>query len=652
MCGILGLTAPLNFKFNFEKFITANNLMLNRGPDCEGYLFTNNSDAVAYAKANNSNCKAINIESPANLALGHRRLAITDLSDDASQPMTESTGRYWIVYNGQIYNHIELRKELEKLGYNFKTDHSDTEVILNAYACWGINCLEKLNGTWAFSIWDSFKNTILLARDRLGVRPLFYYKNDSVFCFSSNLNSILELGLFKPKVSNKSIYNYLTYSHVPAPNTIYEDVYKLKAAHYIYFDIDANKVIQKRYWQPYQNIKINKDITEREAQIKFKDILTNAINIRLKADVNSGVLLSGGVDSSTIVALADSNTKLKTFSVGFENNETYKNELLNAKKIANLFETDHTELIVNKPEFFNTLNTVALLQDEPVSDTANLPLYLIAQIVKKNDIKVLLAGEGSDELLVGYEHWRMIYEYEKIFLNKPKLASFTRAALKFGGLKNKGQHYHKWLDKTKNNYPTFWSGTDIADDQTKKNLFTPDALQNLYSYSSFNALKEVYDEYNSFSEYNTIEWMRFSDFNNRLPDGLLARLDKMMMNSSIVIREPFLDYQLISFINSLPVKYLVSSKIEKKILKKSMEGILPNEIIYRKKDSFTVPLTSIYSENEDIQQVRKIIREFNAKENIFSDSFINSIDFKNNISLHWAVYNLALWFTNNKYLKN
>jgi asparagine synthase (glutamine-hydrolysing) len=648
MCGISGIISLNHQKVNSAQIVAMSDEMIKRGPDGEGYLITNNDEYSRLLKNDRKDALVISLQHSQCLTLGHRRLATTDLNCLASQPMTDVTERYAIVYNGQIYNHIELRKELVIYGYKFKTDHSDTEVILNAYSHWGIDCLQKFNGMWAFCIWDTVENTFFISRDRVGKQPVFYSFNNGLFYFASELNALLKSNTIERAMDEHSIYDYLTYTNVPAPNTIYKKIKKLPAAHYLFFK-PGEQILTKRYWNPVKLTKTS-ELSEVEIIEQIREKLYESTRLRMQSDVQVGMLLSGGLDSSINLACMSkySNEPVRTYTVGFENNSTYQNEFKYSRIVASHYKANYKELLIGEKEFFDSLPTIAYCQDEPIADTANIPIYLVSELAQQDGTKILISGEGSDELFIGYEHWRLIYEFEKLFRNRPKLASYANALHKNSFLKNKGKHYENWYYKVKNNWPVFWSGTEVNTEATKHSILTKDFLNKIGSYNSFMPIADLYESMLSIKPYETFEWMTISDLQNRFPDQLLARLDRMMMACSIEGRNPFLDVNLIELTLTIPSSLKIKNKTEKHLLKQAFKNILPDEVINRPKDSFTIPLNNLFKNENRKKEHIAIIEEFNREKDIFSKHYIKQLECPSNIKNFWNILNLALWYKQHK----
>lgn len=643
MCGISGIISLNQKKIDYSLLAQMTKKMEKRGPDGEGFLITNNNEFAASFNTGNTSSSMVQLQHAQNIGLGHRRLSITDLSPAAAQPMCDVSKRYWIVFNGQIYNHGPLRLKLEQLGHTFKTHHSDTEVILNAYSQWGINCLQEFDGTWSFCLWDSLENTVFIARDRMGVRPVYYTAYNGMFYFASEMNALITDKNVSRELDHRGIYDYLTYTHVPSPGTIFRDIKKLPAAHYLFFK-PGERLSAVRYWSPIVTEPLL-NLSEKEIISMIREKIYNAVHTRMQADVQVGMLLSGGLDSSINLACMSkfSPGPVKTYTVGFENKNQYRNEFDHARKVSALFKADYHELLVSEKDFFNFLPHLAYLQDEPIADPAITAIYFISKLASEDNVKVLLGGEGSDELFIGYQHWRLIYEFEKVFRDKPLLAGAFAYLHKKSVFRNKRPHYQAWSYKLSKKWPTFWGGTEIRTEADKHKILSPDFLNKIGYYNSFEPLNDLFSELTAKKPYETFEWMTINDLQHRLPDQLLARLDRMMMAASIEGRHPFLDSNIIEFVLRIPQPLKVRQRTEKYLLKKAFENILPNEIIYRSKDSFSVPMNELFRDTKRKKEYLDVITTFNHHTGIFQKPYIKQLESPARLKEFWNVLNLALW---------
>jgi asparagine synthase (glutamine-hydrolysing) len=644
MCGITGIIGWNGVAADPAVLVRMTDEITHRGPDGEGFLITNAAEAAAQLQQQRPGAIVVSRQHRGQVAMGHRRLSIVDLSNTAGQPMTEVTGRYWIVFNGEIYNHATLREELKQKGYTFKTDHSDTEVILNAYACWGVDCLQKFNGMWAFCLWDTQENTFFLARDRAGKKPLYHALHQGQFYFASELKALLVNRNIPRQIDQKAVYDYLTYMMVPAPGTIFKDIYKLPAAHYLLFKA-GEEIKPVRYWSPFSNAPELR-LSEKEIMEGIRERIYEAARLRMLADVEVGVLLSGGLDSSiNLACLSKYATKpIKAFSVGFANRNGYKNEFEYAEKVAKKFNAEYHELTLTEKDFLDFFPEMVYYQDEPIADTANIPIYYIAKTARKNNVKVLLGGEGSDELFVGYELWKLSRQFANLLEGKPGMASLAAGLHKNSPAKHKRLFYFNWYEKVRNRQPVFWSGTELRSEKQKLAMLSPEFRNSLSGYSSFEPMREFYELYHSKGDKEKYTWMTAADLQYRLPDLLLARLDRMLMAASVEGRNPFLDVNVIEYAMRIPAAMKTSGGQEKSILKKAFEGILPHDIIYRKKDSFTVPLDHLFNSKEFKGRARDAIASFNRSAHVFSEDYIKNLTGRAAGGELWNISNLALWY--------
>ncbi len=642
MCGIAGIIELQNRQIDPDVLVRMTDEIVHRGPDGEGYLFSNNESYCEQLKLKRPGSIVISKKHHASLAFGHRRLSILDLSSSAGQPMVEASNRYWIIYNGEIYNHSDLRKELKTLGYQFKTDHSDTEVILNAYACWGVSCLQRFNGMWSFCIWDSERDTFFISRDRAGKKPLFYTEHKGCFYFSSEMKAILTNRDIPRELSEHAIYDYLTYMMVPAPETIFKNIFKLPAAHYLLFKA-GEKPHPVRYWTPFTE---EPDLEPNENEIieGIRERIFEASRLRMIADVEVGVLLSGGIDSSiNLAALSRYATRpIKAFSVGFVNKHGYKNEFEFARKVAAQFKAEYHELTITENDFLEFFPQMIRYQGEPIADTANIPIYYIAKAARETGVKVLLGGEGSDELFVGYELWKLSRQFARLMEGKPRLASMMQFIQRNSPARLRRVFYYSWYEKIKKGQPVFWSGTELRSEKAKISILSSDFLMRIGSYNSFDPMCKWYAEYKHYGG-DRYKWMTASDLQFRLPDLLLARLDRMLMAASVEGRNPFLDVNVIEYAMRIPASLKTNKNEEKYILKKAFEGILPDEIIYRPKDSFTVPITRLFDNKNFKGMALSAISRFNDTTGIFTPKYLDSLNQNSNSAELWNVANLALW---------
>lgn len=652
MCGLAGvISLKEKMDIDAESIYKMGTVIAHRGPDSAGYLFggeqlaesTYNQLLSKYPK----NVDYIYEKHHQNCVFIHRRLSIIDISTAAAQPMVDTTNRLYIIFNGEIYNHKELRKELEADGYHFATKHSDTEVILNSYLKWGVHCLEKLRGMFAFVIWDKQENSFFIARDRVGVKPFYYANINGYFCFGSEIKSILQLPFVKREVNEKGFYNYLTFLSVPAPETMFKDIYKLPAGHYML--IKNGQVSEPvQYWDVFDNVALTNQ-SEEEIKKQIIDELKVSVKLRTEADVPVGVFLSGGIDSSLNTALfTESSTEpVKSFSVGYENDEkltTYKNEFQYSRLIANLLKSDYKEKEITQKEFIDFLSDLVYHQDEPIADPVCVPVYYVSKLARDNNVTVCQVGEGSDELFWGYQSWKQQLALHKLN-NIPFLTPFKWFALKgLELIKKDNTVYYEWLRKgITDDKQLFWAGSIALGEHDKNKIIHKNLRNKFKNYSSWESIKQHYDKFKKVApEKSQLNWMTYIDLKHRLPELLLMRVDKMSMAVSLEARVPFLDHKFIEYAMGIPTALKTKNNESKYILKKAVEGILPNEIIYRKKQGFGAPVFDWFF--EDLGEFAKAeIYDFNKNYDFFDTEHVKHLFETKQGKKIWYILNFVLW---------
>lgn len=567
MCGIVGIIG----KTNKELLHKMAESLIHRGPDDSGFYIE-----------------------PNEVALGHRRLSIIDIHG-GKQPFT--INEYHLIYNGEIYNYLELKSELEKLGHIFKTK-SDTEVLLRAFIQYGPKCLEKLNGIFAFAIWNSNTKELFLSRDRFGVCPLYYSQVNSNFYFASETKALLQVPEIKRDLNHEAIHEYLTFRYVRSEITFFKDIKKFPPAHFAIYK--NQNLLFKRYWHLDDNTSQN-GISLHDSLEKYRELLVDSVKIRaLRSDVPVGAYLSSGIDSSSIVSLMSQFSKVKTFTIGFNSEVDEFNE---SRDISRRLGTEHNEILLNKSDW-DLLPKIIYHLDEPVGDPIILPTYSLSSFASKS-VKVVLTGDGADELLGGYVHHQSFLRLQKAlrFISPNKLQSISNV-LKFipANLLNIFFPYPANLSESgKERAITFLNSISSETSMYLNfaSLFTKDETDELYSKS----LKEKLSKYetNHFShtknllngklEANTLFHRVVSlDLQTWLPNQILHKSDRLLLANSLEGRQPFLDYRLAEFVHNLPDNYKTSFTQTKLILRKAMKNILPRKNINLKKKAFYLPI--------------------------------------------------------------
>lgn len=510
------------------------------------------------------------------IALGHARLSIIDLSHGADQPMYDQEDRHVIVFNGEIYNYREVRNQLD---YPWKTS-SDTEVILAAFKKWGVDCLSKLNGMFAFAIWNKSDSSLFIARDRVGIKPFYYALNDKKLAFSSEIRSLLASGLAEKKIDRSGLIDYLSRAAVKTPKTILKGVSQLLPGHYAIFKDGELKSYP--YWQLVRPQGIaEKPKSAEEAQAKIKELFERSIDSRMVADVKVGAFLSGGIDSSAVVAVMaeQSETPVSTFSIVFDEKEY--DESTYSRMIADKYKTEHTEiklkpqlLIDELPGFFKSI-------DSPTVDGINT--YLVSKLVRNTGIKVVLTGLGGDELFAGYPNfvrWKKFRNLSWLFLN-PFSRLAVRAILKVYPVRAISKLFDL-QQSAKTGFTGFYANS--------RRIFLKHELDNLIDQSGagenpdwIDLNGEILDSYPSLSQYSVAE------MSNYTLDVLIKDTDQMSMAWALEVREPFFDYQMIEYALNVPDEFKFDAKTPKSLLVKALGDLLPYDVVYRPKKGFSFP---------------------------------------------------------------
>lgn len=624
MCGIVGfLSFDGNYPISDSLLESARDTMAHRGPDDAGLQ--------------------VIVDGSALVGLGHRRLSILDLTPLGHQPMSTADGRLWIVFNGEIFNYRELRRSLEDDGgYRFLST-SDTEVILYAVRHWGLEgSLKRFRGMYAFALYDRDSGTLKVVRDPLGVKPLYFHMRDKFFAFASEIKALLAMPGIQKRLNERALYHYLTFANAPAPETFFEGIHKLEAGTYLEIDAKGNKK-HIRYWDPARfspNGNLIPD--EQECILKIRSLLRQAVARRMVSDVPFGVFLSGGVDSSLNVALMaeQMDRPVETFSVGILGDPS--NEFNYARQVANHFKTNHHEIMIGDDDFLSFLPRMAYLQDEPMADPVCVPLYYVSRLAREAGTIVIQVGEGSDEIFAGYDMYRSFKNWTDGSYNR---YSALPAALK----KITYDIAHGLFDPARSDAlrramlcePLFMGNAIAFWDEEKQSLLNISSP----SETSSELINRVIRD---FTNGDTLWKIINLELKNRLPELLLMRVDKMSMGASIETRVPFLDEDLVEYALTIPSELKQRNGHNKYILKKAAEGIIPNDIIYRKKWGFCGSATNMMTD-KIVKYAREKILDSPLTAQIFNRDYISQI-FNNHVKQKrfnsfkiWNLLNLSLW---------
>jgi asparagine synthase (glutamine-hydrolysing) len=606
MCGIAGF---IDFhsesgKLELSKMTDA---ISHRGPDASGYYFDQKSNYSA--------------------GLGHRRLSVIDLSPAGNQPMQFLNGRYWIIFNGEIYNYVELREILTGLGHKFET-HSDTEVILHAYHEWGASALKYFIGMFALAILDTLDEKLFCCRDRAGVKPFFYYWHDDVFLFGSELKALLANPFFNKEIEIKAVSSYMQFGYVPAPLCIFKNTNKLLPAHSLLLDLKSRKVSTTKYWDVYDSYNQAKlKISIGDAIEETEKILEKAFNYRMVADVPVGVFLSGGYDSSCLVALLQKNKsrRIKTFTIGFDDEKL--NEAQYAKEIAGILGTEHHEYYCSEKDALDVIPDLPFYYDEPFGDSSSIPTILVSKMARQS-VTVALSADAGDEIFGGYDRYAWMLKYYKKMNAIPSFARKSGAALlnsipiyklpfyrddnifrkkyeKLAGILNDPGAQNIFMGMT----------VDYTESE-RKSLF----IQKPETFYSAHFSKELQSDY-----FDPLTYAMAKDYQTYMVDDVLQKVDRATMSVSLEGREPFLDQNIIEWVGKLPVEYKIYNGQRKYILRKIVHKYIPEKLMDRPKMGFAVPV------NSWLEGVLKPLVEnylgkpFIQKQNIFNYEFIEQV---------------------------
>lgn len=630
MCGLTGIIA---FTEEGKKHLTnigaATNTLNKRGPDAEGFYRNG------------------------NIALGHRRLSIIDTSDSAAQPFTDLSGRFTIVFNGEIFNYKELRKNLESKGIQFKSK-SDTEVLLYLFISEKEKCLSLLDGEFAFAIYDTHSNELFIARDRFGIKPLYYYLDKDALIFGSEMKALIAAGIPK-KIDTASLEMYLHLNYIPAPYSIFEDVFKLDAGTFLF--VSKNGELKKTAYYSLPELKEKKYITDYEkAQKKLAELLEHAVQQRMIADVPLGTFLSGGIDSSIITAIASKHTKnLNTFSIGYADEPLF-DESEFAELVAKKHKTNHTTFKLTNEDLYANLHQVLDYIDEPFADSSALAVNILSMHTKKH-VTVSLSGDGADELFAGYnKHAAELkarnggFKANLVAAAHPLLKRLPKSRNNATG--NKIRQLEKFAEgmklSPKERYWQWarWSGFK------KEDIFTENFLSKNHKNSDFqdrkkSLLKNIDTDFNS---------VLLTDMQLVLENDMLVKVDRMSMSQSLEVRVPFLDHKIVDFAFSLPANFKIDGANRKKIVKDTFKDLLPEELYNRRKQGFEVPLLKWFQTDLKSMITNDLLSDkFIADQNIFNSQEIKKLKtqlFSSNpndaVEKVWAIIIFQYWWK--KYL--
>jgi asparagine synthase (glutamine-hydrolysing) len=565
--------------------------------------------------------------------------------------MSNEDGTLWVSFNGEIYNHIEIRRELESLGtYRWKTDHSDTEVILHAFEQWGIGCLDKFRGMFAIALWDAVRRELWLIRDRIGVKPLYYSVLNGRLVFASEIKAILQDPAQRRALSEEALYHYLSFLTVPAPQTLFEGINKLPPGTWLRVRADG-KLDERRYWDVLEHTSPLKAESDDAIAERVLDLLRVSVRLRKVSDVPVGVFLSGGIDSSTNAALFSQHEEspVSTFTIGYAGDyDSYKNELDYARLMARTVSADHHERLLSLDDLLEFVPTMVRLQDEPIADPVCVPVYYVSELARRHGVIVCQVGEGADELFWGYPGWKTAWQLER--WNKlpvPNVAK--RFGLGLLALSGRGDTFwYEWLRRGADGQPIFWGGAEAFSERHKRRLLSERLRRRFSGYSSWEVLLPYRRRFEQGSwDRRPVQWMTYLDLNFRLPELLLMRVDKMSMGASLEARVPFLDHKLVELAMSIPEEVKTRGGVLKTVLKRAVKGTIPDRIIEREKQGFGVPVHEWMADRLAPAMVQAL-DEFCDHTDVLDGREARQVITAGDPRA-WYLFNLALWWK--EYLK-
>lgn len=559
-----------------------------------------------------------------HVAMTHRRLSIIDLSDAGTQPMVSLSGRYVIAFNGEIYNFQQIRETLVAQGVQFRT-RTDTEVLLALYEQHGSACLDQLNGMFAFAIWDREARTLFMARDRLGKKPLYFYQAGGQFAFASEIKALLPLPFVKAELRHDAVKDFFAYQYVPDPKTIYKNIHKLPPGYWL--ETDGERVCQHQYWDVSFSSPSSRNLEDLSEELH--ELMDDAVRLRMVSDVPLGAFLSGGVDSSAVVGLMarHSDRPVTTCAIGFDSRRF--DEVDWARKVANQFRTNHHEFTVRE-NVAGSLGRIARFFDEPFADASFVPTYFVSQLARQK-VTVALAGDGGDENFAGYSKYRTD-QIENRLRNLvpgpvrrtlfPQLARLAGAAGIAPALK--AQSLLGTL--AKDPADAFYATNCFFRPEIWNELVTGELKRETCDYDPAAITRDYYKQAPADDHLSRI---LYTDIKSYLPGDILVKVDRMSMANSLETRAPLLDYRVVEFAASIPSRLKLYGNEKKFILKKAFEGMLPQDVLYRKKMGFSVPMAD---------WLRNELRETAESLLLAPDSGLSGLFDMNGVRRLWALH--------------
>jgi asparagine synthase (glutamine-hydrolysing) len=574
-------------------------------------------------------------------------LSIIDLSVNAEQPMANEDGTIQIVFNGEIYNHAEIRLELQSRGgHRWRTDHADTEVIIHAFEEWGIDCLARFRGMFAMAIWDGRRRELWLVRDRIGIKPLYWSVHHGRLVFASEIKALLEDPDQPREIHEEALYHYLSFLTTPAPQTLFAGIRKLAAGSWMRVRTDGT-IETRKYWDVWDRVEPLIEATEDQIAARVLDTLRTAVRYRKVADVPVGVFLSGGVDSSTNAALFSEGeqAEVKTFSVAYRDEfGSYPSELPYARQMAARVGARHHEYLISADDLVSFLPRMVHLQDEPIADPVCVPVYFVSKLAREHGVTVCQVGEGADELFIGYPNWQAALD-RQCWADMPAAPSLARAAVPALRAAGYGQTYQfEAIRRAALGQPLFWGGAEAFTEAEKQLLLGPDVRRRLRGASSWDPIKPIRDRFESAAwDRAHVNWMSYVDLNMRLPELLLMRVDKMSMGVGLEGRVPFLDHEFVALALSIPSRLKLKDGELKHVLKRAVRGVIPDELIDRRKQGFGVPVNEMLP-GRLLAAARAEVARFASQTGLLDAARADRVMTTADGSKVWYLMNLAMWW--------
>jgi asparagine synthase (glutamine-hydrolysing) len=630
MCGIAGIISLEGGPPVDEALIwRMAHIIGHRGPDDEGVFISPDGRA----------------------ALANRRLAIIDLSPAGHQPMSTPDGRHTIAYNGEVYNYAAFRDRLIAQGHAFR-GHSDTEAIVRLYQQVGPAALGHLRGMYALAIWDNEQRELFLARDRIGVKPLYYTIAGGQLIFSSEIKAILQHPAVERRVDEEALYHFLSFLTSPAPHTLFAGIRKLQPGHYAVLRSDATGIDDLRveeYWDVFDSAQSHAGWSSADYQETLLSELRESIRLRMVSDVPFGVFLSGGIDSSTNVALMaeQMDRPVQTFSIGYRDVAGY-NEFEHARRIAAHFGAEHHEIEIGEEDLLRFLPSLIYHQDEPIADPVCVPIYYVSKLARDAGTIVIQVGEGADELFAGYTHWldilRLHHGAWQRFNRMP--SPLRQAALALAPLDRDSIRY-EYVRRAAMGEELFWGGAEAFGEAGKGRLLGPAYRARMGDLSSWDVIRPYRQRFEArtadlpgASDY--VNWMAYLDLRLRLPELLLMRVDKMSMATSIEARVPFLDHEFVGLVMSIPERVKLNGMATTKhLFKQAVRGLIPDDIIDRPKQGFSVPVDE-WLRTRLGGVIASKLDAFTRRTDYFDPAAIRRMVARNDY-LTWYLFNFVLW---------